>query len=245
MNKFLAAATVMLLPIFMLAACLQLDDSPSPKTDRLQAKVVKVIDGDTIKIRYKGKEENLRLLLIDTPELHHKQFSGPQPYAEEAKLFVEKLAAGRNIEFELGIQERDKYGRLLGYAFSDNKNLQALLLENGLARVAYIYNDTRYLNEYQKIEKEAQNKGRGIWSLEDYVGEDGYQSSLGVQEKPKPEHPADKDRKGCAIKGNINSKGEKIYHTPGSRWYKTVKPEVWFCNEQEAKAEGYRPPKGT
>lgn len=50
----------------------------------------------------------------------------------------------------------------------------------------------------------------------------------------------------CAIKGNVNSKGEKIYHTPGQRDYERtdIKPEEgdrWFCTPQEAQAAGFRP----
>ncbi|MEJ8545421.1 thermonuclease family protein [Brevibacillus borstelensis] len=48
---------------------------------------------------------------------------------------------------------------------------------------------------------------------------------------------------GKLIKGNINSKGEKIYHVPGSRNYEQTKPEVWFATEEEAQAAGYRAPK--
>lgn len=50
----------------------------------------------------------------------------------------------------------------------------------------------------------------------------------------------------CAIKGNVNSEGEKIYHTPDQRDYERtdIKPEDgdrWFCTEEEAKAAGFRP----
>jgi hypothetical protein len=53
----------------------------------------------------------------------------------------------------------------------------------------------------------------------------------------------------CAIKGNINSKGEKIYHIPGSRDYErtqinTASGEKMFCSEAEAKAAGWRPRHG-
>lgn len=49
----------------------------------------------------------------------------------------------------------------------------------------------------------------------------------------------------CVIKGNVNSKGEKIYHTPASRSYKRtdIKPEEgdqMFCTIQEAEAAGFR-----
>ena len=49
----------------------------------------------------------------------------------------------------------------------------------------------------------------------------------------------------CIIKGNISSKGEKIYHVPGGRWYgrtkiDTTKGERMFCTEQEAVSAGWR-----
>lgn len=52
----------------------------------------------------------------------------------------------------------------------------------------------------------------------------------------------------CAIKGNVNSKKEKIYHTPSSRDYDRtdIKPEEgdrWFCTENEAQAAGFRAPR--
>jgi hypothetical protein len=51
----------------------------------------------------------------------------------------------------------------------------------------------------------------------------------------------------CAIKGNVNSSSERIYHMPGWRDYDRtdVKPEeddAWFCTEQEAINAGFRAP---
>lgn len=52
---------------------------------------------------------------------------------------------------------------------------------------------------------------------------------------------------GCNIKGNINSEGVKIYHTPGSSSYSRTKidpgkGERWFCTADEAVANGWRAP---
>ena len=49
----------------------------------------------------------------------------------------------------------------------------------------------------------------------------------------------------CNIKGNISSKGEKIYHVPGQRYYNITKislgkGERWFCSEQAALSAGWR-----
>jgi hypothetical protein len=51
---------------------------------------------------------------------------------------------------------------------------------------------------------------------------------------------------GPVIKGNINAKGEKIYHTTKSGSYDRVlieldKGERFFCTEEEAQAAGWRP----
>jgi hypothetical protein len=68
------------------------------------------------------------------------------------------------------------------------------------------------------------------------------ESSVGQKRGTKAPDP------NCPIKGNINSKGERIYHTPwGSRNYdrtkiNTAKGERWFCNEAEAVAAGWRAP---
>ncbi len=50
----------------------------------------------------------------------------------------------------------------------------------------------------------------------------------------------------CLIKGNVSSKGERIYYVPGGQWYDRTridpaKGKPWFCTEEEAKAAGWRP----
>ncbi len=49
----------------------------------------------------------------------------------------------------------------------------------------------------------------------------------------------------CAIKGNVSSKGERIYHPPGCRYYNATvidpnRGERWFCSEADAVAAGWR-----
>ena len=51
--------------------------------------------------------------------------------------------------------------------------------------------------------------------------------------------------KQCLIKGNVSSKGERIYHPPGCRYYNATvidpnRGERWFCSETEAVAAGWR-----
>ena len=53
------------------------------------------------------------------------------------------------------------------------------------------------------------------------------------------------DKSNCLIKGNISSKGIKIYHEPRGAYYnRTVidvsKGERWFCSKKEAEIAGWR-----
>lgn len=145
------------------------------KTGFIPVEFVKTIDGDTIRIMYEGKERKLRYLLIDTPELNHAQ-QGKQPFAEEATNRNDELLKSGKLEIEFDIGEReDKYGRLLAYVYIDGESVQQQLVEEGLARVAYIYPpNTKHLDPFKEAEEKAQQAGIGIWSIEDYVTKRGF-----------------------------------------------------------------------
>lgn len=221
--------TIMIL--LVLSACQQ-------ESNRIPAVVEKVVDGDTLKVSVNGKSETVRLLLVDTPESVHP--SKPvQPYAVEASNFVKgQLPEGKKVELELDAGERDKYRRLLAYVWVDETMLNERLLEKGYARVAYVFEpNTKYVDRFREIQKKAQEQELNIWSLENYATDKGFEETQTNQ--------GETVKKGCdspVIKGNINSKGEKIYHTPQSAQYKVTKPEMMFCTEEEAKAAGFRPP---
>lgn len=150
------------------------------KTGLVPVELVRTIDGDTIKIRYEGEERNVRYLLVDTPELDHEHYKH-QPFAEEAmKRNDELLRSGQvEIEFDIGDQE-DKYGRLLAYVYVDGESVQETLLEEGLARVAYIYEpNTKYVDLFKKAEGKAMENSLGVWSIEGYVTNRGFKSAAG------------------------------------------------------------------
>jgi phosphatidylserine/phosphatidylglycerophosphate/cardiolipin synthase-like enzyme len=78
-----------------------------------------------------------------------------------------------------------------------------------------------------------------LWAAAKPVPKSG--NLLASREAPKGPAPSTT----CAIKGNVNAKGERIYYLPGSRSYGRVAmngpDERWFCSELEAKAAGWRP----
>ncbi|GAB2532124.1 thermonuclease family protein [Gracilibacillus alcaliphilus] len=138
------------------------------------AQVERIVDGDTLRITYNGKEETLRLLLVDTPETKHPSMP-VQPFGPEASEYAVEMLAGKEIGLEFDGPERDKYDRLLAYIWVDGENFNQLLLENGLARYAYVY-DPPYIHEeeMEQAEQAAREAGIGIWSLDGYVTDRGF-----------------------------------------------------------------------
>lgn len=229
-----------------------INDDKSHEFKRIKVRFNELYDGDTIGVIYNGRPEKVRFLLVDTPETSHPRL-GEQPYGKEAKMFTRDLirkAKTIELEFDIG-PNRDKYGRLLAYVYVDGKMIQEELLKNGLARVAYVYPpNTRYIDQFRAIQEKAQKKGIGIWEIENYSQEDGFHPEMIGKAKENSDkkgmavhNNTPKSQRGCKIKGNISSNGEKIYHTPDSPWYEKTKPEVWFCTEKEAVLAGFRSPK--
>ncbi|WP_339251524.1 thermonuclease family protein [Sporosarcina sp. FSL W8-0480] len=146
-------------------------------TAHIPVQLVKTIDGDTIKILYNGQEVNVRYLLIDTPETSHPRL-GKQPFGEEAKERNRQLVNSGALSIEFDVGERyDKYDRLLAYVYVDGKSVQETLLSEGLARVAYVYPpNTRHLTPYEEAQAVAKKKRLGIWSVEDYATDSGFNS---------------------------------------------------------------------
>ncbi|MBD7985171.1 thermonuclease family protein [Sporosarcina sp. Sa2YVA2] len=195
--------------------------APSKKVDtsgttaQVPVKLVKTIDGDTIKVLYNGQEINVRYLLIDTPETNHPRL-GKQPFGEEAKELNRQLVNSGKLTVEFDIGERyDKYDRLLAYVYVDGKSVQKSLLAAGLARVAYVYPpNTRHLTPFEESQEVAKKKGIGIWSVENYATDSGFVSSAVPAKKPAAPPAVSKP----APTPPANTKNP-VASTGGSEWF--------------------------
>lgn len=229
MVRILKLFPLVFLFAFLLTGCE--DDTIEVPTEQ-----VSVIDGDTIKVQLdKKKTEKVRLLLIDSPELNHPR-TGKQPYSDEAKQFVEKMIkTGKTVTIEPDESERDKYQRLLGYVYVDRKSVQEALIKNGLARVAYVFKpNTKYIDKYKSLEKEAQKQKVGIWSFQNYVQSNGFHPEVIQQQNGQTDTSSTQT-------GFIASKNSDVYHPASCKQVvDTIKPEnrIYFQNEQEAQQSG-------
>src|SRR4051812_47730150 len=82
----------------------------------LSGGVVRVVDGDTIRVALSGRVERVRYIGIDTPE-SVKPDTPVQCYAHRAAAENARLVAGRRVRLVLGLAARGRFRRRLGYGY--------------------------------------------------------------------------------------------------------------------------------
>src|SRR5829696_8901909 len=107
------------------------------------ARVLRVVDGDTIEIALDGRGEDLRLIGVDTPETV-KPGTPVQCFGPRASAFTHSLLEGRTVRVVFGKERRDVYGRLLGYVSLGDRMVNAMLVRRGLARTLTIPPNDRF-----------------------------------------------------------------------------------------------------
>ena len=133
--------------------------------------VIKVVDGDTVKVKVDGKEESIRIIGIDSPE----STTTTECFGAEASAKAKEFLEGKWVQLEKdeSQSERDKYSRLLRYVWFDNgTDFGRRMIEEGYAH-EYTYNvpynkQAQYKSTYQ----EAKNAKRGLWSADTCNGQD-------------------------------------------------------------------------
>ncbi len=131
----------------------------SDSTDEL-VKVVKVIDGDTIKIE---TGEVVRLIGIDAPETLHP--SKPVAcFGKESSLKAREIMEGEFVELEKDVSDRDKYGRLLRYVWKKEALINEILVREGYAMVSTYPPNIKYQNRLLEAQKLAREENKGLWA---------------------------------------------------------------------------------
>jgi len=141
------------------------DFVPAPIAD-VWAKVISVVDGDTLKVSLNGKTETLRLIGINTPETVDPRRS-VECFGREASNRAKALLGGQTVRLsgDPTQDERDKYGRLLRYLWlSDGTFFNLKMISDGYA-YEYTYKTAyQYQTEFKKAQATAKAQGRGLWA---------------------------------------------------------------------------------
>jgi micrococcal nuclease len=122
-------------------------DTAAAVDDDLQVALVRVIDGDTVDVIWRGKVERIRLRAIDAPERGREGF-------QEAGDVLRDLLAGKRLrlEWEHGAEQRDSYGRAVAYLWAGDTNVCVALVRRGLARYWPYKTPSKYAGQFAPMQ---------------------------------------------------------------------------------------------
>jgi micrococcal nuclease len=126
------------------------------------ARVVRVVDGDTIVASVDGRDEYVRYIGVDTPETV-KPDTPVQCYGPRASDENHRLVEGETVRLTFDREVRDDYGRLLAYVYAGKLFVNAELVRDGFARTLAISPNTSHAAEFQRLATRAAKGGRGLW----------------------------------------------------------------------------------
>lgn len=115
------------------------------------AKVIAVLDGDTIKVLQDNKEVKIRLAEIDSPEKS-------QAFGMDAKKYTSNLIFGKVVKIEY--DKLDQYKRIIGKVYLNDTYINAEIVKGGYAWHYKQYSNNTQLAEY---EAKARLQKIGLW----------------------------------------------------------------------------------
>jgi micrococcal nuclease len=183
--------------------------SPAQWTDAIPvnsepAELVRVTDGDTINVRLNGQTEPVRLILIDTPETHDPN-DPPECYGQEATDYLTwLLSLGGDLYLETDVSDRDRYDRLLRYAWLDFGGGEVYLVNEAMVRSGYaaLYTyppDVQYVDQIREAQTFARERGLGLWSgcTTDAEGDTNeLRGAQGIASQSQPQAPVQQVQSG-------------------------------------------------
>lgn len=137
-----------------------------PTQVKQRARVVEVLDGDTVRVRLaSGPRRDVRLVGIDTPEVYGGvQCGGPQA----SRSLKQILPRGTKVLLVSDPSQalKDRYGRLLRYVHkaSTGRDVNRQQVHRGWARV-YVYDNKPFnrVTSYRSAQAAAVTADRGVW----------------------------------------------------------------------------------
>jgi micrococcal nuclease len=149
----------------LLGACARAAIVPIDERATTQARIERVVDGDTVIVRLEGKRTRVRLLGIDTPESVKPgapvECFGRESAAEAKRLLV----PGATVLLEFDRDREDRYERTLAYVYraEDDLFVNETLVARGFARTLSIEPNDAHASELARAERDARAARLGIW----------------------------------------------------------------------------------
>jgi len=127
------------------------------------AVVTSDVDGDTVHVRVAGRDEKVRFIGVDTPEVSWYGRQG-ECYGPQAALYTRHRLVGQTVRLAFDVRLRDVYGRLLAYVYLGGELFNRTLVRLGYATNDPVPPDTRMESLFASTEAAARSRGAGLWS---------------------------------------------------------------------------------
>lgn len=119
--------------------------------DEFEARVIAVMDGDTVMVLRDGKKIKVRMVNIDAPE-------SEQAYGKESREALANMVLQKRVRIKS--QAIDSYGRIIAEVSVDGRSVNEEQLRNGMAwEYSHYHSNKRLLS----LTGEAQQAQRGLW----------------------------------------------------------------------------------
>ena len=146
--------------VMALAACSNSGSDCGPT----EAKVARVVDGDTIELEGGTK---IRYLMVNTPETTGGK---NDCYGQNAVTFNTDLVLGKTVSLRYDVECTDRYDRTLAYVTVGGQEVNTLLVERGFACVLHIPpNGDDRADEFAGLQAAAKAAKRGLWGACDPI----------------------------------------------------------------------------
>lgn len=129
-----------------------------------QARVERVVDGDTLDVLVDGTRTRIRLLNVDAPETKHPSRPVECLGPEAAAYLTKVLPTGTSVSLEYDVERRDRYGRTLaGVRLADGSLVNTMLARRGLAVPVVFGQNRRFYPAVLKAKSEAEASRVGFF----------------------------------------------------------------------------------
>jgi micrococcal nuclease len=148
----------------------------APPASLPRARVVWISDGDTVIVQVGSRRERVRLIGIDSPELHEsakldrdaersrRDRRDIQAEGARARDFTRQRLLGRTVALEQDVQARDRFGRLLAYVWLEDGTLfNVEVVRAGWARTLTMPPNVRHADALVKAQRAARAERKGLW----------------------------------------------------------------------------------
>lgn len=135
--------------------------------------IIRVVDGDTLDL---GNKKRVRLIGIDTPEMHDsdklnrdaarsgQSVEAIKKLGTQAYQFTRGLVEGKRVRLEFDKERYDRYNRTLAYVYlADGTFVNAKIIQEGYASVMRYPPNVKHADLFLKLYQEARQNRRGLW----------------------------------------------------------------------------------